>query len=106
MDGFGGDRRGVDHVNVVKLTPGMGPARHFINSAVFIEMMKAGVGVGLQGALEVLQMEPWMFAFAIRRVGEPHGWRCAFTGGSFIAHIGPQAASLGLSRSEEHTSEL
>jgi hypothetical protein len=37
------DRRSVDHMNVVKLAPGMGPTRHFINGAAFIEMMKAGI---------------------------------------------------------------
>jgi hypothetical protein len=60
-------------------------------------MMKACVGVGLQSALEVLQMEPWMFALAIWRVGEPHGRRGVFTGRSFVAHISPEAACLGLS---------
>ena len=59
-------------------------------------MMKACVGVGLQSALEVLQMEPWMFALAIWRVGEPHGRRGVFTGRSFVAHISPEAACSGL----------
>jgi len=84
-------------MNVVELAPGMCPARHFINSAAFIEMMKAGVGIGLQSAFEVLQMLPGMLALAIRRVGEPNGWSGVFTGRSFIAHISPEAASPGLS---------
>jgi hypothetical protein len=46
-DGFGGNGRGVDRMDVVKLAPGVGPARNFINVAAAIEMMKSSVGIGL-----------------------------------------------------------
>jgi hypothetical protein len=44
---FGGNGRGVDRMDVVKLAPGVGPARNFINVAAAIEMMKSSVGIGL-----------------------------------------------------------
>jgi hypothetical protein len=46
-NGFGGDGRGVDRMNVVKLAPGVGPARNFIDVASAIELMKSCVGIGL-----------------------------------------------------------
>jgi hypothetical protein len=46
-DGFGGDGRGVDRMNVMELTPGVGPARYFINVTAAVEMMKSCVGIGL-----------------------------------------------------------
>jgi hypothetical protein len=52
----------------------MSPARDFVDGAVPIKMMKAGVCVGLERTLEILQMSSRVFALAIFRVGEPHGW--------------------------------
>jgi hypothetical protein len=45
-DGFGGDGRGVNRMDVVKLASGVGPARYFIDVAA-VEMMKSCVGIGL-----------------------------------------------------------
>lgn len=56
-DGFGGDRRSMDYVDVVKLAPGVCPTGDFIiNGAALVEMMKSGVGICLQSTPEVLQM--------------------------------------------------
>jgi len=39
--------------------------------AVFIELVEASVGVGLEDATEVCQVPLRMFALAVRRVGDP-----------------------------------
>jgi len=75
----------------------MSPARNFIDGAIAIKMMKAGVGIGLQRALEVRQMEPWMFSLAILRISEPNGWSDLETCRSIVAHISPKPSRLGLS---------
>ena len=59
-------------------------------------MMKAGVGICLQCACEILQVLAGMFALAIRRVGEPYGGRGALTGRAIITHICPEPAGLRL----------
>ena len=53
-DGFGGNGRCMDYVNVVELAPGMSPTGDLVNVAAVVEMMKSRVGIGLQRALEVL----------------------------------------------------
>ena len=58
-------------MDVVELAPGMCPAGCLIYMVLPVQMMKAGIGIGLQGSGEVLQMLARMFALAIRRVGEP-----------------------------------
>src|ERR1039458_2065363 len=70
---LGGDGRCVNCMDVVELAPCVGPACHFIDGAVAVKMMKAGIRIGLQRALEVLQMQPRMLALAIFRVCEPDG---------------------------------
>jgi hypothetical protein len=52
----------------------VGPARDFVEGAAAVEMMKTRIGIGLQRALEILQMPSRMFALAIFRVSTPHGW--------------------------------
>ena len=49
---FGCGRRWVDGVDVMELTPSMCPACDFLDGAVAVEMMKSGIGIGLQRALE------------------------------------------------------
>src|ERR1035438_5399789 len=83
-------------VNLVKFTPRVRPARHFVDRAAIVKMMKSGVGIRLQSALEVLQVLARMFALAIFRVSKPYGWRSFFSCGPFIADVSPQAAGLGL----------
>ena len=43
-------------MDVVKLAPGVSPARYFVDGAAVVERMKTCVGIGLQSTLEVLQM--------------------------------------------------
>ena len=86
-------------MNLVELAPGVRPTGHFVDRAAVVKVMKARVGVGLQSALEVLQVLARVFALAVFRVSKPHGRRGLFAGWAFIAHIGPQAAGLGLARS-------
>ena len=50
-------------VDVVKLAPRVRPAGNFVNRAAFIEMMKAGIRIGLQSAIEVLQVLPRVCIF-------------------------------------------
>src|ERR1019366_5996841 len=93
---LGGDGRCVHCMDVVELASGVGPAGNFIDGAVAVEMMKAGIRIGLQSALEVLQVLPRMLALAIFRVCEPDGRRSGFSRWPIVAHIGPHTPSLGL----------
>lgn len=52
-------------MDVVEPTPGAGPARDFVDGAVPVKTMEAGIRVGLQRALEILQMPPRMFTLAV-----------------------------------------
>jgi hypothetical protein len=61
-------------MDVMELAPGVSPARNFVDDAVAVEMMKSRVGVGLERTLEILQMSSRVFALAVFRVSEPHGW--------------------------------
>ena len=49
-------------MDLVKLAPGMGPAGDLVDRSSFVEMMEAGVGVGLQRTLVKLQVLAWPFA--------------------------------------------
>src|SRR5438034_1226737 len=70
----------------------MRPARRLLNTAVFVELVEAGVGVGLQRAVKLSKVALGMFAFAIRRVSKPHGGRGPVGGGTIIAKIRPRPA--------------
>jgi len=59
---------------IVKLAPDVGHAGRFLDRSAFVKLVEAGVGVGLKGALEVLQVTLRMLSLAVRRVGEPHCW--------------------------------
>src|ERR1700728_2787695 len=83
-------------VDVVELAAGMSPAGRLANPASVIQMMEAGIGVGLQRAREVLQMFPGVFALTVRRVGEPNGGCGAGACRTVIAHVGPEPARLRL----------
>ena len=62
---------------------------NFIDGAVAVEVMKTGIRIGLQRALEVLQMASRMIALAIFRVCEPDGGSSVFSCWPIVAHIGP-----------------
>jgi hypothetical protein len=53
-------------VDVVELPSGVGSTCCLANPAGVVEMMKAGVGIGLQRACEIFQVLARMFALAIR----------------------------------------
>ena len=89
-------RRCVDNMDLVELAASVCPAGNFIDRAIAVEMMEPGIGVGLQAALEVLQMLPWMLALAILRVREPDSRRSIFAGGPVIAHISPETPGFRL----------
>ena len=63
------------NMDLVELAPGVRPTRDLIDRTMLVEMMKACIGISLQGALEVLQMLLRMLAFSIGGVREPHGGR-------------------------------
>src|ERR1700752_1417614 len=84
---------------IKELAPHMGPARRFDDLAAVIEMMKAGISVGLQNPTESLQMLPGMLPFAIGRVRKPHGRRRAVARRAIITNIRPQPTRLGLAPS-------
>src|SRR5207302_9127949 len=88
-------RGSMNDMDVVKLAPCMCPARGFVD--VFaVEMMKTGVGVGLQSALEGLQVDPRVLALAVFRVCEPDSWRSLVACGPVVANVGPEPACFGL----------
>ena len=82
-------------MDLVELAPGMGPAGRLVYM-VAVQMMKSGIGIGLQGAGEVLQMLARMFTLAIFRVGEPDSGRGLFARRPVVAHISPETSGLGL----------
>jgi len=98
FQGFGGNGRFMRQVDVIELAPQMGPTSCFLNTAIFIKMMKTGISISLQNAGEVPQMLLGMLAFMVRRIGEPNRWRREIAGGTVIAYIGPQAPSFSEAR--------
>lgn len=59
-----GDRRAIGLMDVVELAPRMCPAGGLADVAAAIEVVEAGISVGLQRALESLQVSSRMLAFA------------------------------------------
>ena len=89
-------RRSVRLFQIVELAPHVRPARGLMNAAIFVELIEARVGIGLQRAAKLLQMLRGMLALAIRRVGKPHGGRGGVARRTIIANVGPQAPGLRL----------
>src|SRR5665213_2970732 len=81
-------------MDLVELAPGMSPTRDFVDRSSFIKLLEACEGVGLQSALVVLQVLPWVLSLTIGRVGEPYGWSARIAGGSVIPDIGPEPPDL------------
>lgn len=81
---------------VVELAPDVRQTRRLLNGPIFIELVEARVGVGLKNAAEIAEMLLWMLSLAIWRVSKPNCRSCRIAGGTIIANIGPEAASLGL----------
>src|SRR5688572_9640672 len=72
----------------------MRPAGGFTDLATLEDSFEAGVAVGVQDALEVLEMGEWMLALAVGRVEVDGSWRLLALPWSPVAHIGPQPAGL------------
>jgi hypothetical protein len=93
----------MDSVDLVELAPRMRPTCDFVNIFA-VEVMEAGIGVGLKSTVVSLQVLARMFSLAIGRVGKPYcGWRrlarCAI-----ITHIGPETCCPGLATARrEHS---
>src|ERR1700677_36297 len=85
----------MDDVNFVELASCVRPTGRLVDVAA-VEMMEAGIGVSLQGTLEVFQMLPRMFPSAVFRICEPDGWRCGFTTRPVVAHVRPETSGFGL----------
>lgn len=93
----------VGDVHVIKLAPDMGPACRLDDTVALVEAFESGVTVGMKHAGEVVQMGTRPLTLAIAGV-EEHGRRRTLAAiGTFVAHVSPQAAGLGLARSRgEH----
>src|SRR3984957_18022707 len=85
----------MDDVDFVELASCVRPTGRLVD-IVAIEMMEAGIGVHLQGPLEVLQMLPRMFPPAVFRICEPDGGRRIFPARPVVAHVGPETSGFGL----------
>ena len=70
LESFSGQGRSLRLMKVVELAPDVRPARGFLYLARDVERRVAGESVGLQNALEVLEVRLRMFAPSIGRVGE------------------------------------
>ena len=57
----------------MEFSPRVRPAGDFLNRAAFEQGVEAGLGIGLQHALELGQVRLWMDALAVERVGRPDG---------------------------------
>jgi hypothetical protein len=62
----------------------------------FVEMVEAGVGIGLKSAAIELEVFAWTFSLAVGRVGEPDGRSIGRTGWPVVANIGPEPPGFGL----------
>ena len=103
VNGFRSHRRGVRDVDLVELAPRMRPTRGFADPSGVIEVVEAGVRVGLQSAEGLLKVPLRMLALTVWRVDEPNGRRSRVCGRATIANLGPQPAGLGPAQSwREH----
>ncbi len=84
-------------VQIKELAPHMRPARRFLNRPVGAQHIKAAIGIGLQNALERLQMRLRMFTASIRRVSKPNGRGRLLTRRLIIPLIRPPTIGLCLS---------
>jgi len=68
----------------------MRPAGRFLDASGLVDLLEPRVAIGLQRARELSQVRLRMFAFTIRRVGEPYRCGRCVSRGTIIANISPQ----------------
>src|SRR5947209_14436590 len=84
----------------------MRPACRFLNAPVFVKLVESSVGISLQRAAELPQVPLGVLAFAIRRIGKPHGGRGLISCRTIIANIRPQPPRLGLAVADRKSTRL
>ena len=62
-------------MDFVELPPGVSPAGDLVDPSAFVEVVEAGIGIGLQRSLIVLQVQLRTLSLTVGRVGEPDGRR-------------------------------
>ncbi len=88
------DRRLGTVVDVEDLAPGVRPTAD-LDDPLTIELVEAGIGVGLQEAREAGQVRRRPFALAVRRKEEDRRRRAGITRRPVVADIDPQPPGLG-----------
>ena len=75
-------------MDVVELAPHVRPAGSLLD-LLAVELIEAGIGIGLQHAGEVRQVRSRPLTLAIRAVAEEHRRWLDAARRSIIAHVGP-----------------
>ena len=72
-------------------------AQHATSTIVplFVKLLEACIGVGLERTLVELQMQPWVLSLAVGRVGEPDGGCGRIARWPVVADISPEPSGLG-----------
>src|SRR5215472_3457545 len=81
---------------IMELAANVRPTCDFLNPTILIQLIEAGIGIGLQSTLKRAQMLPGVFPSAIGRVRKPHRGSGRVARRSVIAHVSPQPPGLGL----------
>ena len=93
----------VASMKVVELAPHVRPAGRFEDVAVDVELVEARIAVGLQHALEALQMRLHALTLAVGRIAKQHRRRIGAAARPVIAHVRPQPSGARLAASRiEH----
>ena len=82
-------------MQVKELAADMCPAGRLLNATCVVQPVEAGIGIGLQRALEIGEMAMRMLASAVRRISKPDCRGGTVASRAIIANICPQAPLLG-----------
>ncbi len=77
-------------VHVEELAPDMRHAGRLDNPAIDIELGVAGIAIGLENALESVQMRPRMLPAAVWRLAGERGWRSGAGEWPIVTDEGPE----------------
>jgi hypothetical protein len=88
LQGLQRDRRGMRDMDVVELAPHVRPASRLLD-LLAVELIEAGIGIGLQHTSEGGQVRSRSLTFAIRAVAEEHRRRIDTPRRPIIAHVRP-----------------